>query len=382
MEDAIYGVDHILSNEESRDNGGYLNGGSDLPDGESVSSLGVDDTDNGSSLNESVSVKNGSIVSEDTAVDGVAVFEEQGEAEGSIKAADCCAECGISKGPLLSCRGCGLLYHSKCLMQCFLPAGEDVWRCPQCQWKMITAGQAPLDNSVNHGDISDDSHSGYDAPVSSIGSDTAPEESFGREKDRDSKSGNSPSSSPTRQSPVDHAEKKRKKPVTEGSNIQTKINVGYGHQVPFTPAFFLDDSYNEQQDRHDWARLMYSPYHLEKIRTRRLQDGSSEGVIKDEFELAEYIQLCAQSWKSNPGWHPFSPEFAYKILHFADYDPKKALKVMNDPNFNFVCVCDPPTRRYENKWKPKDRRGQVATSPYPPPVTLRGYLLRRHDASR
>lgn len=126
---------------------------------------------------------------------------------------------------------------------------------------------------------------------------------------------------------------------------------------------------------------MYSPYQLERIRVRKLQEGCFDNVIKNEYELAEFIQLCAKNWKNCPGWHPFSPEFAYKILHFADYDPKKALKIMSDPGFNFACVCDPPTRRYDNKWKPKDRRGQAPTSPYPPPVTLRGYLLRRHHTT-
>lgn len=38
-------------------------------------------------------------------------------------------------------------------------------------------------------------------------------------------------------------ERKKKKPTTEGSNFATKINVGFNHQVPFTPAFFLDHSY-------------------------------------------------------------------------------------------------------------------------------------------
>ncbi|BAM40592.1 uncharacterized protein TOT_020000847 [Theileria orientalis strain Shintoku] len=180
-------------------------------------------------------------------------------------------------------------------------------------------------------------------------------------------------------------DRKKKKPTTEGSNFATKINVGFNHQVPFTPAFFLDHSYAPPNQTtfkgQEWARLMYSPYQMEKIRRRKLKEGS-DSVVKNEFELAEFIQMCAKSWKNNPGWHPFSPEFAYKILHFADYDPNKALKFMNDPSFNFSCVCDPPVRRYDNKWKPKDRRGQVPTNPYPPPVTLRGYLLRRHTFNK
>eukprot|EP00371_Babesia_bovis_P003596 XP_001612243.1 hypothetical protein [Babesia bovis T2Bo] len=304
-----------------------------------------------------------------------------------------CAECGVQLGPFLSCGSCDLLYHSKvcyvssslmfsqCLMQCFLPANEGVWKCPQCKWRMINAGEMPLDTTLHQSDLSDESPAGYDQGASPVPNDDVSDEASVHGKEPRVKSGRS-GASPSRDSGSEILERKRKKPVSEGSNFQTKINVGYNHQVPFTPAFFLDDSLGPQPETHEWARLMYSPYHLEKIRARRTHEGCHDAVVKNEFELAEFIQLCAQNWKNNPGWHPFSPEFAYKILHFADYDPKKALKVMNDPNFNFSCVCDPPTRRYDNKWKPKDRRGQVPTSPYPPPVTLRGYLLRRHDASR
>ncbi|KAK1937483.1 hypothetical protein X943_002193 [Babesia divergens] len=339
MDDSLYGGAHILSNEISaEDTGDYLNGGSDVPDGESISSLGGDDTDNGSSLNGSLSLKSGNISWEDTAVDGVAMFDESNEGNDGSKDSRFCAECGSSSGPFIICGGCGLLYHNKCLMQCFLPVGDDSWRCPQCQWKLISAGAMPIQPPMTQGDLSDDSQSGCDAASSTVLQDDASEEANTQEKEPKSKVARSTSSSPVRESAPDQPERKRKKPVTEGSNFQTKINVGYGHQVPFTPAFFLDDSYSEHQERHEWARLVYSPYHLEKIRSRRMQEGAYDSVIKDEFELAEFIQLCAQSWKSNPGWHPFSPEFAYKILHFADYDPKKALRVMNDPSFNFLCM--------------------------------------------
>ncbi|GIX63410.1 phd finger protein, putative [Babesia caballi] len=382
MKEMLFGAGRVLSSHAAGDDDGvFVNAGSDVPEEEVLTCSSMEESDNGSSLNGSLSHEQAAMAVGGSPVECVADFGEVGSVNGIAASPQSCAECGLKSGPFLACGACDLLYHSKCLMQCFLPTGDGVWKCPQCQWKLINAGEVPLDATLNHCDLSDDSHTGYDTTRSPVPQEDVSDEASGQEKEPKAKVARA-GSSPTRERGSEFLERKRKKPVTEGSNFQTKINVGFSHQVPFTPAFFLDDSHGPQPDNHDWARLMYSPYYLEKIRTRKLQEGARDNVIKNEFELAEYIQLCAQNWKSNPGWHPFSPEFAYKILHFADYDPKKALKVMNDPNFNFLCVCDPPTRRYDNKWKPKDRRGQVPTSPYPPPVTLRGYLLRRHDNSR
>ncbi|AFZ79774.1 hypothetical protein BEWA_026230 [Theileria equi strain WA] len=300
----------------------------------------------------------------DTKISGDEVTQENVKSEEDVQADEeteplkievvaKCAECGDVEGVLITCEGCKLMYHNECLLEAFRPKVLAGWTCPQCQWKESKAAEAVP---------KEESEAQQAVPVVKNG--------------RPGRSSMSPS-----RVPEDVAERKRKKPASEGSNFATKINIGFNHQVPFTPAFFLDDSYNSRNTRHEWARLMYSPYQLEKIRRRKIQEGCQDAVVKNEFELANFIQMCAKSWKNSPGWHPFSPEFAYKILHFADYDPNKALKFMNDPNFNFSCVCDPPTRRYDNKWKPKDRRGQVPTSPYPPPVTLRGYLLRRHTVS-
>lgn len=101
---------------------------------------------------------------------------------------------------------------------------------------------------MTQGDLSDDSQSGCDAASSTVLQDDASEEAHTQEKEPKSKVARSTSSSPVRESAPDQPERRRKKPVTEGSNFQTKINVGYGHQVPFTPAFFLDDSYSEHQE--------------------------------------------------------------------------------------------------------------------------------------
>lgn len=42
---------------------------------------------------------------------------------------------------------------------------------------------------------------------------------------------------------------------------------------------------------------------------------------------------CSKRWKVRPGWQPFSPEFAYKLLHRANYDPERALRMMDDSAF-------------------------------------------------
>ncbi|SIO73132.1 phd finger protein, putative [Babesia microti strain RI] len=169
--------------------------------------------------------------------------------------------------------------------------------------------------------------------------------------------------------------KKRKKPVSEGTNFTGKICIGDNHQVPFMPSFFLDESHTNV--KYDLARLVYSPYMMEKFKRKRISEGKLECAIKSEYEMAEFIQHVAKSWKTYQVWHPFSPEFAYKILHYAEYDPHKAIQLMSDPHFNFNMICDPPTRKYDNKWKPRDRRGQIPSHPYPSPVTLRSYLSRR-----
>lgn len=49
---------------------------------------------------------------------------------------------------------------------------------------------------------------------------------------------------------------------------------------------------------------------------------------------------------------------------------------------SFQSVCDPPMRKYENKWKRRDKRGTFPCSPYPPPVVVRGYLNERQRQLR
>eukprot|EP00921_Rhytidocystis_pertsovi_P026266 GHVQ01042366.1.p1 GENE.GHVQ01042366.1~~GHVQ01042366.1.p1 ORF type:complete len:568 (+),score=133.32 GHVQ01042366.1:676-2379(+) len=197
---------------------------------------------------------------------------------------------------------------------------------------------------------------------------------------RNDKGSRSPSPAPAA---VTELGRKRKKRTSEGSKYVNKINIGPGHQIPGLPVFFLnrDESDEPWNAEYENARLVFSPNLMDRIRQRRVAEGHGDNVVKTEMELSLYLQKCAKNWKNQPGWQPFSPEFAYKMLHHAEYDPGRALRMMNDPHFCFNTVCDPPNRKYENKWKPKDKRGQLGTSPYPPPLTLRGYLSRRQHVS-
>ncbi|CBZ50249.1 hypothetical protein NCLIV_007230 [Neospora caninum Liverpool] len=170
----------------------------------------------------------------------------------------------------------------------------------------------------------------------------------------------------------------------EGTTRSTTVHIGPNHQVPALPAFFLDSScwprppMDTGLDPSLTARLVYSPSALERIKLRREQEGRQDRAISSDADMTAFVKACSQNWKTRPGWQPFSPEFAYKILHYAGYDPVRALQVMNDPQFSFRDVCDPPLRKYDNKWKPKDRRGLIAATPYPPPISARGSLARRH----
>lgn len=178
-----------------------------------------------------------------------------------------------------------------------------------------------------------------------------------------------------------------RKCIDEGSVRRHVVPVGPRHQVPCLPPFFLEvggsgccgGEPTPVLDPSLTARLVYSPSSLERVRQRRLAEGLADRAICSEGDMEAFMQQCAKNWKGNrPGWQPFSPEFAFKLLHYAGYDPAKALQLMEDPQFPFQLVCDGPVRRYDNKWRPKDRRGVISPTPYPPPVFLRGYLSRRH----
>nr|CEL74943.1 TPA: hypothetical protein BN1205_022990 [Toxoplasma gondii VEG] len=194
-------------------------------------------------------------------------------------------------------------------------------------------------------------------------------------------------------SPSHYSRKKRRCDSEAGSTSRCKVNIGPRHQVPAVPPFFLDstcawdgkaETLSDFQglyanDTDDTARLVYSPYAMQRVYMKRLAEGAGDKIIKNAEEMNSFIQCVAQNWTSKSGWQPFSPEYAYKLLHFAGYDPHRAIRIMKDPNFCFTAICDPPQRRYDNKWRPNDRRGQIGTLPYPSPLTLRAYLSKRNQ---
>ncbi|PFH38551.1 hypothetical protein BESB_008930 [Besnoitia besnoiti] len=192
-------------------------------------------------------------------------------------------------------------------------------------------------------------------------------------------------------SPSHYSRKRRRCEGDTGGTARCKVNIGPRHQVPAVPPFFLDstcawdgkaETLSDVQglyahDTDDTARLVYSPYAMQRVYKKRLAEGAGDKIIKNTEEMNSFIQCVAQNWTSKSGWQPFSPEYAYKLLHFAGYDPQRAIRIMKDPNFCFTAICDPPQRRYDNKWRPNDRRGQIGTNPYPSPLTLRAYLSKR-----
>ncbi|WBY57171.1 EELM2 domain-containing protein [Plasmodium yoelii yoelii] len=112
-----------------------------------------------------------------------------------------------------------------------------------------------------------------------------------------------------------------------------------------------------------------------------LCEGQYELVIKNDYELAIFIKELAKNWKCQLGWHPFTPEYAFKILHRVDYNPKRAIELLKSSDFNFLEICDPPIRKYENKWRPRDKRGQISDSPYPSSELLQSYIKRSINIS-
>ncbi|CBZ53474.1 hypothetical protein NCLIV_032610 [Neospora caninum Liverpool] len=194
-------------------------------------------------------------------------------------------------------------------------------------------------------------------------------------------------------SPSHYSRKRRRCEGEAGGTSRCKVNIGPRHQVPAVPPFFLDstcawdgkaETLSDFQglyanDTDDTARLVYSPYAMQRVYMKRLAEGAGDKIIKNAEEMNSFIQRVAQNWTSKSGWQPFSPEYAYKLLHFAGYDPHRAIRIMKDPNFCFTAICDPPQRRYDNKWRPNDRRGQIGTHPYPCPLTLRAYLSKRNQ---
>nr|CEL67326.1 TPA: PHD-finger domain-containing protein, putative [Neospora caninum Liverpool] len=129
-------------------------------------------------------------------------------------------------------------------------------------------------------------------------------------------------------------------------------------------------------------RLVYSPRCLEEKRQQCLATGRMQHCIRTQGELADFVETCSRCWHARPGWQPFSAEFAYQLLHRAGYDPQRALRMLDDPGFCFNDICDPPLRKYDNKWKRRDKRGTFPNSPYPPPLVIQAFLQEKTRGCR
>lgn len=211
---------------------------------------------------------------------------------------------------------------------------------------------------------------------------------------------------------------RRGRRFTSNSNGVCKINVGPNYQVPSLPPFFLttegtapttlspgdfeDSSGGLEAEWPHTPMLVYSACTLVRVAAARAAEtaaaAASEGgtpaaaiaedveslsYVRSEEDLDRYLTHAAASWgppagASSSGWPPFSPEFALQLLHAADYNPERALKLLRQPGFSLLGVCHAPLRRYDNKWRPKDRRGHLPGAPYPPAHTLKTYTHRWH----
>lgn len=317
-----------------------------------------------------------------------AVAEETGDAggaesDGKESNDSVCNECG-GGGEVVCCDGCVKSYHTDCLPVAARPrlrANAEDWFCPDC-----TASSAPP------------------PPPVVLPSPGAPKAPQGLPDSRGSRQNTAPASpapvylgpapvTPWTALPSCVPTRRRKTKATE--DYETRINVGPNHQVPQLPDFFLargdGDSLSSiaEQSLADGAQsqalgplLVYSPYLMERSKQQCLADRAAKSCINSQKDLAEFLIKCSKRWKVRPGWQPFSPEFAYKLLHRANYDPERALRMMDDSAFCFQSICDPPLRKYENKWKRRDKRGTFPSSPYPPPVVVRGYLNEKQRQMR
>ncbi|EUD67264.1 hypothetical protein C922_02414 [Plasmodium inui San Antonio 1] len=244
-----------------------------------------------------------------------------------------CYECYLG-GNLICCDNCIRSYHIYCIGESEKPLPNyNYWYCPLCRRNGVSA------------DIS-----------------------FKRRK---------------KLKTISTFEKKKEKvkQKSEGSNYADQINVGENYQVSNVSTFFLN-SHSEKYDEANKSELVYSPYLLERMKESYLSEGQYELVIKNDYELAIFIKELAKNWKCQLGWHPFTPEYAFKILHRVDYNPKRAIELLKSADFNFLEeICDPPIRKYENKWRPRDKRGQISDSPYPSSELLQSYIKRSVEIS-
>ncbi|VWU52262.1 phd finger protein, putative [Hepatocystis sp. ex Piliocolobus tephrosceles] len=243
-----------------------------------------------------------------------------------------CYEC-YHAGNLICCDHCIRSYHLYCLSELNRPLTDyNYWYCPICKKNGVSMGV-----------------------------------SYKRKK---------------RLKTISTQEKKKEKvkQKTEGSNYTGQINVGDNYQVSNITTFFLNSN-SETYEEENTSELVYSPHLLERMKECYLSEGQYELVLKNDYELAVFIKELAQNWKCQMGWYPFTPEYAFKILHRVDYNPKRAIELLKSSDFNFLDICDPPLRKYENKWRPRDKRGQISDTPFPSAELIQSYIKRTIEYS-
>ncbi|KAL8431153.1 hypothetical protein ACSSS7_005471 [Eimeria intestinalis] len=300
------------------------------------------------------------------------------ESDGKESNDSVCNECG-GGGEVVCCDGCVKSYHTDCLPVAARPrlrANADDWFCPDCASSPAAPSSAAAPPPL----------AAAKGPQNGSRQDTAPA----------SPSPSYPPAAPANSwTPLPSCVPTRRRKSKATEDYETRINVGPNHQVPHLPDFFLaraDADCLSTLAEHSLADgaqsqalgplLVYSPYLLERSKQQCLADRAAKSCITSQKDLAEFLIKCSKRWKVRPGWQPFSPEFAYKLLHRANYDPERALRMMDDSAFCFQSICDPPLRKYENKWKRRDKRGTFPSSPYPPPVVVRGYLNEKQRQLR
>ncbi|SOS79455.1 phd finger protein, putative [Plasmodium sp. gorilla clade G1] len=294
-------------------------------DTNAIKSNGVNNNKNGTYNNNDKKINNKNLKPSDANVD-IKNYSDNNENDSF------CYEC-YHGGNLVCCDNCIRSYHLYCLSSSDKPQPNfNYWYCPLCKRRGVT-----VDASLKR-----------------------------RKKIKTIKT----------------VEKKKDKvkQKSEGSKYTNQINVGENYQVSNVSTFFLN-SHSEKYDETSKSELVYSPYLLERMKENYLSEGQYELVIKNDYELAIFIKELAKNWKCQLGWHPFTPEYAFKILHHVDYNPKKAIELLKSSEFNFLEICDPPIRKYENKWRPRDKRGQISDSPYPSSELLQSYLKRSVEFS-
>ena len=90
------------------------------------------------------------------------------------------------------------------------------------------------------------------------------------------------------------------------------------------------------------------------------------GFSGELHAVKAYCKQVELDWPEERVHYPYLSDFPFKILHYCKYDTEEALRLLQSPEFDFLAVCDPPTKPYLNKWRPRDQRGEIPCAPFPP----------------